>query len=45
MLERHRREIAVVFCALHGFAAFAESAEPEDVMSVLDAYHGALGAR
>jgi CheY-like chemotaxis protein len=43
VLAVHRREIAVVFCALHGFAALAEQAEPEDVMSVLDDYHGALG--
>ena len=33
VLESHRREIAVLACALHGFAAFAESAEPEDVMA------------
>jgi len=44
VLESHRREIAVVACALHGFAAFAESAEPEDVMAVLGSYHEALGA-
>ena len=44
VLGVHRREIAVVFCALHGFAALAEQAEPEDVMAVLDDYHGALGA-
>ena len=43
VLDVHRREIAVVFCALHGFAALAEQAEPEDVMGVLDAYHAALG--
>jgi adenylate cyclase len=43
VLAVHRREIAVVFCALHGFAALAERAEPEDVMAVLDGYHGALG--
>lgn len=43
VLDAHRREIAVVFCALAGFAAFAEGAEPEDVMAVLDGYHGALG--
>jgi class 3 adenylate cyclase len=43
VLESHRREIAVVSCALHGFAAFAESAEPEDVMAVLGEYHAALG--
>jgi CheY-like chemotaxis protein len=44
VLQSHRREIAVLSVALHGFEAFAESAEPEDVMGVLDAYHGALGA-
>jgi adenylate cyclase len=43
VLGVHRREIAVVACALHGFAALAEQAEPEDVMRVLDAYHAALG--
>jgi adenylate cyclase len=43
VLDAHRREIAVAFCALAGFAAFAERAEPEDVMSVLNAYHAALG--
>ena len=43
VLDVHRREIAVVFCALDGFAAFAEGAEPEDVMAVLDGYHAALG--
>ena len=44
VLESHRREIAVLACSLHGFAAFAESAEPEDVMTVLGSYHEALGA-
>jgi adenylate cyclase len=44
VLDAHRREIAVTFCALAGFAAFAERAEPEDVIAVLNAYHGALGA-
>jgi class 3 adenylate cyclase len=43
VLGVHRREIAVIFCALHGFAALAEQAEPEDVMGVLDSYHAALG--
>jgi len=42
VLESHRREIAVLFCALHGFAGFAESAAPEDVMAVLGEYHAAL---
>jgi CheY-like chemotaxis protein len=44
VLESHRREIAVLACSLHGFAAFAEAAEPEDVMTVLGAYHSALGS-
>jgi CheY-like chemotaxis protein len=44
VLQSHRREIAVLSVALHGFSAFAESAAPEDVTGVLDAYHAALGA-
>jgi class 3 adenylate cyclase len=44
LLESHRREITVVFCDLRGFTAFAESAEPEEVMAVLNEYHAAMGA-
>lgn len=44
VLESHRREVAVVVCALHGFAAFAETAAPEDVMDVLGDYHAAVDA-
>ena len=43
-LESHRREVTVVFCDLRGFTAFAETAEPEEVMTVLRDYHTALGA-
>ncbi len=43
ILEGHRREITVVFCDLRGFTAFAETTEPEEVMSVLRAYHNAMG--
>jgi class 3 adenylate cyclase/AmiR/NasT family two-component response regulator len=43
ILERHRREIVVLFCDLRGFTAFAETAEPEDVAAVLGEYHAALG--
>jgi len=43
MLESHRRDISVVFCDLRGFTAFAETAEPEEVMTVLREYHAALG--
>ena len=42
-LESHRRDITVVFCDLRGFTPFAESAEPEDVMTVLGQYHASLG--
>jgi adenylate cyclase len=43
VLDSHRREITVVFCDLRGFTAFSETAEPEEVMSVLREYHAALG--
>src|SRR6185437_3278211 len=43
-LRSHRREIAVVFCDLRGFTAFADRAEPEEMMDVLQAYHEAMGA-
>jgi adenylate cyclase len=42
-LKTHRREITVVFLDLRGFTAFAETAEPEEVMSVLHEYHAAMG--
>jgi class 3 adenylate cyclase len=43
-LKSHRREITVVFVDLRGFTAFAETAEPEEVMAVLREYHAAMGA-
>ncbi len=43
ILESHRREIVVVFCDIRGFTAFAERAEPEEVMALLRDYHRALG--
>jgi adenylate cyclase len=43
VLESHRRAITVVFCDLRGFTAFSEIAEPEEVISVLGAYHEVLG--
>jgi adenylate cyclase len=42
-LRTHRREITVVFLDLRGFTAFAETAEPEEVMGVLREYHEAMG--
>jgi adenylate cyclase len=43
ILASHRRDIVVLFCDMRGFTAFAETAEPEDVMAVLREYHAALG--
>jgi class 3 adenylate cyclase len=42
-LAPHRRQIAVLFCDLRGFTAFASSAEPEEVLEVLDEYYAAVG--
>ena len=42
-LKSHRREITVVFLDLRGFTAFTETAEPEEVMTVLREYHAAMG--
>ena len=42
-LKSHRREITVVFLDLRGFTAFAEVAEPEEVMTVLREYHQVTG--
>ncbi|MBM4264961.1 MAG: response regulator [Deltaproteobacteria bacterium] len=42
-LKTHRRDVTVVFLDLRGFTAFAEAAEPEEVMGVLREYHTAMG--
>jgi len=42
-LETHRRELTVVYLDLRGFTAFAETAEPEEVMEILHEYHAAMG--
>src|SRR5262249_18929873 len=42
-LKTHRREIVVVFLDLRGFTAFAETAEPEELMAVLPEFHAAMG--
>jgi class 3 adenylate cyclase len=42
-LKSHRREITVVFIDLRGFTAFAETSEPEEVMTVLREYHAEMG--
>jgi len=42
-LRPHRQEVTVVFVDLRGFTAFAEMAEPEEVMSILQEFHQAMG--
>jgi class 3 adenylate cyclase len=44
-LESHRREITALFCDLRGFTGFSESADPEDVMTLLRDYHTAIGEK
>src|SRR5919106_384742 len=42
-LRSHRRDITGVFLDLRGFTAFAETAEPEEVIGVLREYHAEMG--
>jgi class 3 adenylate cyclase len=42
ILQSHRRDIAVLFCDMRGFTAFAETAEPEEVLELLHDYHATL---
>ncbi|HVM12035.1 MAG TPA: adenylate/guanylate cyclase domain-containing protein [Actinomycetota bacterium] len=43
LLAGHRREITALFSDLRGFTAFAETAEPEEVLGVLRDYYAAAG--
>lgn len=43
LLAGHRREITALFSDLRGFTAFAETADPEEVLGVLRQYHTAVG--
>jgi adenylate cyclase len=43
VLATHRRDIVVVFGDLRGYTAFAETAEPEELLDLLNAYHAAVG--
>jgi len=43
LLAGHRREISALYCDLRGFTAFAETADPEEVLDVLRQYHLAVG--
>jgi class 3 adenylate cyclase len=43
LLAGHRRQITAVFADLRGFTHFSETAEPEELLGVLRAYHAAMG--
>jgi adenylate cyclase len=43
LFKTHRREITVVFLDLRGFTAFADGAEPEEIMDLLRSYHAEMG--
>jgi len=43
LLAGHRREITALFADMRGFTAFAEKADPEEVLGVLRQYHTAVG--
>jgi class 3 adenylate cyclase len=43
LLAGHRREITVAFCDLRGFTSFAERADPEELMQLLNEYHQMMG--
>lgn len=43
LIAGHRGEISALFCDLRGFTAFAETADPEEVLGVLGEYYTAVG--
>jgi adenylate cyclase len=43
LLAGHRREITALFADMRGFTAFAEKADPEEVLGVLRQYHMTVG--
>jgi adenylate cyclase len=43
LLSGHRAYVSVVFFDLRGFTAFAESAEPEELIEVVGEYHAVAG--
>jgi adenylate cyclase len=43
LLSGHRRLITALFCDLRGFSSFSESAEPEEVFSMLREYQAEMG--
>jgi adenylate cyclase len=43
LLAGHRQEITTLFADMRGFTAFAERADPEEVLGVLREYHATVG--
>jgi class 3 adenylate cyclase len=43
VLASHRQEIVVVYIDLRGYTAFADSSQPEEVMTALREFHAAMG--
>ena len=43
LLAGHRAYVACVYCDLRGSTAFAETAAPEEVLELLNDYHGLIG--
>lgn len=43
LLAGHRRLITALFCDLRGFSSFSETAEPEEVFSLLREYQAEMG--
>lgn len=43
LLAGHRRQITVAFADLRGFTAFAQQAEPEELLGLLSEYHEMMG--
>jgi class 3 adenylate cyclase len=44
LLATHRRYIACLFCDIRNFTTVSEDIEPEEVISLLQAYHEAVGS-
>ncbi len=43
ILSSHRREVAMFFADLRGWTSFVDAVEPEELMRVLDEFHGTIG--
>jgi DNA-binding response OmpR family regulator len=43
ILRSHRRQVAMFFADLRGWTNFVDAVEPEELMRVLDEFHGTIG--